>query len=111
MNKHTPGPWYFDEDDRAVGPVANRSIGVCSIMLADGDAARYHFGEQSIANANLIAAAPDLLEALEKMVEYAHQYSSRERTQAAAMEIDETPISNDVSEARAAIARAKGESS
>lgn len=68
MSAHTPGPWYFDEDDRAVGPVSNKSIGVCSIMLADGNAARYHFGEQSIANANLIAAAPDLLEALQLFV-------------------------------------------
>ena len=68
MSAHTPGPWYFDEDDRAVGPASNKSIGVCSIMLADGNAARYHFGEQSIANANLIAAAPDLLEALQLFV-------------------------------------------
>lgn len=114
MSAHTPGPWYFDEDDRAVGPVSNKSIGVCSIMLADGNAARYHFGEQSIANANLIAAAPDLLEALDNLLWHAEQLeelieSERGKGRSAEQLYAAGEMHNYMIEAKKAIARAKGE--
>lgn len=67
MSKHTPGPWYFDKPDCCVGPIADKTIGVAAIMRCDGDSEKYLFGEISGANANLIAAAPDLLEALESL--------------------------------------------
>ena len=55
--KHTPGPWIAEDDQ--------------SIYAADGDGRRLiaecHAGhkEERAANARLIAAAPDLLAALE----------------------------------------------
>jgi hypothetical protein len=54
----TPGPWSID-----------RAYGDCCVAGRDGDriarAYGYDYGEdEAIANARLIAAAPDLLEAL-----------------------------------------------
>lgn len=62
--KHTPGPWYY------TGEYINTATGdnICRIMgritLRDG---------VSDANAALIAAAPELLEALKGLVAHAHQ--------------------------------------
>lgn len=79
MNKHTPGPWavFCDED----GPIGERpGIDSCTeprrtiIVYSDTN----HFAdsgicgetyEERIANARLIAAAPDLLDALIKLEE------------------------------------------
>jgi hypothetical protein len=65
--KHTPGPWEVDEDDRP-GMSYNRQIiakannpagyGTVCFMAHGWD------GGQDKANARLIAAAPELLEAL-----------------------------------------------
>ena len=59
MNKHTPGPWKlrqtFNDDD-------------CSHEI-DGIALVFR-SEQANANARLIAAAPELLEALKLVVAY-----------------------------------------
>ena len=71
MNKHTPGPWHLDtargnthlssvfhgKDNR---PFLERpwNVAICT-------------GPQSEANARLIAAAPDLLAALENLAETA----------------------------------------
>lgn len=59
MSKHTPGPWRSFERGVTfhywVVKVANRVIAKIT-------------GEDQEANARLIAAAPELLEALEKMV-------------------------------------------
>jgi hypothetical protein len=64
---HTPGPWFVDEDDRP-GMEWNRYSGpqlaVCFMAHSDGKAP-----ERDAANARLIAAAPELLEALRKLVE------------------------------------------
>lgn len=56
MNKHTPGPWRMshDHDDAWFLEYSDGTIG--EVLLWDGDTAR--------ANAHLIAAAPELLEAL-----------------------------------------------
>ena len=56
MNKHTPGPWVFvstpNDDD-----FSHEIMDVCAL---------YRNGNpQRVADARLIAAAPDLLEALE----------------------------------------------
>ncbi len=59
-NKHTPGPWYFDTDERSIcRGEENGRVRVCQI----DDISR-----EDNANARLIAAAPDLLEALRDMV-------------------------------------------
>ena len=58
MSKHTPGPWYFlpDRNGRLqVGPSINYTVAeMCATPL-----------EGQEANASLIAAAPELFEALE----------------------------------------------
>lgn len=64
IEKHTPGPWYVDEDMRP-GMSWNRHIHsdrnttICFMAHSDGKAE-----EMDEANARLVAAAPDLLEAL-----------------------------------------------
>jgi hypothetical protein len=77
MSKHTPGPWIlvgsevhdrptrFDDDGVRVGETPCM-IASASIMPNKG---------QREANARLIAAAPELLEALRNMVEwYGHRH-------------------------------------
>lgn len=64
--KHTPGPWFVDEES----PLDVRTNGVGKLMwicdAPDGyDTSNIEGMKQREANARLIAAAPDLLEALE----------------------------------------------
>lgn len=90
----TPGPWVADKTSRAVGPVSrddDQSYGmVIPVAWIEFDPEI----EIQAANQNIIAAAPDLLEALHNMVEaYQHEES-----------IDNPALL----EARAAIAKALG---
>lgn len=63
MSKHTPGPWVFGQDGYSLGngvvysrhPNGNPKD-ICTVSGWAGE---------KIANARLIAAAPDLLDALE----------------------------------------------
>lgn len=84
MSKHTPGPWVSDGtqifDDRHRDPVA-------TCLYRDFDV--------SARNANLIASAPDLLEALEKFMAHGEQAFGHD------FEI--------MIKARTAIAKARGE--
>jgi len=71
--KFTPGPWVVDPDDRPDMEWNNHIISathphltIC-FMSHDGDGINEH-GE---ANARLIAAAPDLLEALRPFANFA----------------------------------------
>ncbi len=59
--KHTPGPWFYDETSGH--EIRNRDIFV-AMALDDCPELPY---EKAKANALLIAAAPDLLEALRKI--------------------------------------------
>jgi hypothetical protein len=60
--KHTPGPWSLDSDAGQVHIVAaGAAIARVMAMRSDG------CGE---ANARLIAAAPDLLEALQAVIDH-----------------------------------------
>ena len=62
--KHTPGPWtYRKDDDSIIAP--HEGLQVC--QLNDGT------NSQCEANAALIAAAPELLEALKGLADHAHQ--------------------------------------
>ena len=60
MSKHTPGPWRYEYEP-----------GYCGELLAEasGTTLAEFVTEPSEANARLIAAAPELLEALKLMVE------------------------------------------
>jgi hypothetical protein len=68
--KHTPGPWYVG--DLAAPDLAGRNMLVyASSGYAVADAKIFHcmFGVPEMeANARLIAAAPDLLEALQHLM-------------------------------------------
>jgi hypothetical protein len=102
MSKHTPGPWdlesdpcHFDTLSSIVGGAGRLTPPRRQLMVEVGGHAGY--AEQE-ANARLIAAAPDLLEALEKAVrEYEGLPSS--------LGYEFTHLR----EMRAAIAKAKGE--
>lgn len=74
MAKHTPGPWETDEaehdcpsQDVVIRDAKRR--GICRIWFDDAPVPDYN-AEQS-ANARLIAAAPELVEALERFCQIA----------------------------------------
>ena len=92
---HTPGPWHVAPegpgDDLRVAVGAGEAIAHINVI-----------GREDIANARLIAAAPDLLAVLEKHVEWVE----RDKVGAIDHEWDyETMVGQYI---RAAIAKAKG---
>ncbi|MHA1045288.1 hypothetical protein ACR9GK_04815 [Enterobacter hormaechei subsp. steigerwaltii] len=67
--KHTPGPWYWDSEG-----LGSKDV----LVFGKG----YPFEMTSEANKRLIAAAPDLLEALQELVFlYEHDEGCRELTE------------------------------
>lgn len=62
MSKHTPGPWYIDAKTIMVIRASDSLIAMTAGLPDD------ELTQQELANARLIAAAPDLLAALEAMV-------------------------------------------
>lgn len=67
MSKHTPGPWFEHREgfstvyiEARIGGGVIQEVAACGPTEAGS--------EQQSANARLISAAPDLLEALEDMV-------------------------------------------
>ena len=100
MSKHTPGPW-------SITPDAPTQVEADGIWV--GDASRREVGsEQALANARLISAAPDLLEALGEarkalavLINPGAEYASVQAVFAQATATE--------ARARAAIAKARGE--
>lgn len=92
MSKHTPGPWVAT--DKIVHLPDFAESGRIAIVINDPE-----FPERSLANARLIAAAPDLLSALTMVLAASH---GRGQDGKQAMEIA-------LDAARAAIAKATGE--
>jgi hypothetical protein len=88
--KHTPGPWVAI-DHEIFADNQSRNIADVWISFANIE------DEEAKANARLIAAAPDLLEALEAFAEYAEKGTWGSL--------------DPVTQARAAIAKAKGDPS
>ena len=102
--KHTPGPW-------AVGEVRNNQIdidheqyeeGAISLHLARV-AARQTWFQEAVANAYLIAAAPDLLKALRNFSDNVHSVQAATR---GIGQFDKTQITLLAVEARFAISKA-----
>lgn len=95
--KGTPGPWVASKTDRSIGPVSRDDDQSYGMILPvawvefDGNDAYQQ------ANANLIAAAPDLLEALQEMLNKAYKQNWN----------DQYP--DEVSKAQAAISKALGD--
>ena len=99
MNKHTPGPWapgHPDQDnDRHV--VCSLSEG-WSVVALQADPAKY----DPEADARLIAAAPELLEEAEKLIDLHVKAMNGEQS-------DLVQWDSAVLNLRSAIAKAKGE--
>lgn len=103
MSHHTPGPWRFgkNSDDVVADHPAGQSQDAKSMAYYGG-----HLVAESICshNRSLIAAAPELLEALEELLEEAHEAMRRANDDGAFYDLDA-----DLAQARAAIAKARGE--
>jgi len=106
MSKHTPGPWNTDEKDhddpyqdiRVVGSRRN----ICLVWMDDAPVKDYNDEQQ--ANARLIAAAPDLLEALKSILPFIPKTSFID---GGAAKYSENVIAAD--KVRAAITKATGQ--
>lgn len=107
MSKHTPGPWII-ELDNPNDIVSNvYDVEICTIQPVDiGGRKMWDYGEITKANVNLIAAAPDLLEACE---EYIGVLRSRIRDGKVRLEHAEAMYQAEC-KILAAIAKARGES-
>lgn len=104
MPKHTPGPWVMSR----LGPDEIHIMGmnagtVCEIRDANGDP----LDEHAEPDARLIAAAPDLLEALSDLVAMIKGCSGTSQRWPQSMWNDEDL--EVLAEARAAIEKATGE--
>lgn len=73
---HTPGPWAIGKYGKVTTPDGET-------LLVDGVSLPMNHDPEAIANARLIAAAPELLEALEKMLEYAESEGSNKEIESA----------------------------
>ena len=112
MADHTPGPWTFDPNlDPENEPVIWSPAGLNVATVETGAACDE---TQIIANANLIAAAPDLLAACEWLAA-GHPSAHQPNDLLLRRRIGQTPGENITIDvllaARAAIAKAKGETS
>lgn len=66
MTTHTRGPWRIGGDDGSIWVRPLRGNVICDLIARD---TCNPATEEDMANANLIAAAPELLEALKRIVE------------------------------------------
>jgi len=93
---HTPGPWmHVEEDGRRM---AIGTVGTEYFPLSRRVAVTIGIGNSDKANARLIAAAPELLAALEGMVGLLDGYPCKPNTE----------VHAGLANARAAIAKARG---
>jgi hypothetical protein len=102
--KHTPGPWTFEAkfNDHVIKGIPNDN-GYEEYVAST-------WGGERQADARLIAAAPELLAALDAMVKRIEYYSAMgEANQVNIEQWEYTEGSVDMRAARAAIAKATGE--
>lgn len=119
MSKHTPGPWVIRDKEPVVvhlGPGSRMHV-----IETCGDET-FHIGfasswvnnpedaKEAIANANLIAAAPDLLADLELAAETLRRYEALHRAKGTQESLDKADANQALAiRFEATIARAKGE--
>lgn len=97
MSGYTKGPWEWKDDDRDKFGLYRIHPGVLATNLSDGTP----WGDDiDKANAHLIAAAPELLEALDNVVKACFHYTG---------EGQEDYVQHSYYAAIAAIKKAKGE--
>lgn len=103
MSKHTPGPWHVVEEMDDDGDVLY-SIEADNVPVAD----IYRKAEHE-ANARLIAAAPELLEALMSILDYAPEMELCIASRYGGDSFTYVGFSGHIADAKAAIAKATGE--
>lgn len=83
MSKHTPGPWKVNADEygNVLGVRATNDATICQINWM----IRKRGGLQAEANARLIAAAPEMLEALRLVMSDDRLMNAMKREQARAI--------------------------
>lgn len=100
MSAHTPGPWETSSNANGQWDICEQHggdrIALVDLQDAQKDGGRSHITEES--NARLIAAAPELLAALQLLTVAVHDAGKE----------GATPIADAETEARAAIAKAGG---
>lgn len=119
MSEHTKGPWHIDPNSNTVyvAPGFDKRIADVRGWGWLGD--KPNGAEEQDANARLIAAAPDLLEALERLAgavkDYAEYHGPSEDHHPDDCPDDDCPgcamdlsVSGAINAARAAIAKARG---
>ena len=104
--KFTPGPWSINEWPQAISDIAIGAVGtplIAKVPLRD-----VSINEQK-ANAHLIAAAPELYEALEKI---RHWGESQHKAQSKGghATFDMMMLREQIDTAKAALEKARGES-
>lgn len=110
MSKHTPGPWRFNKrDEMDVAIWGSDGFTICGDVYVIADVSfpekNDAYGHEE-ANARLIAAAPDLLEALEAAIEHGLVPKSSASEGGAMRHVSQVKCADQI---RAAIAKAKGE--
>lgn len=103
---HTPGPWKTTHDGW-IYPEAIEQQRESKYLYAVGKA--YGVTERAEANAVLIAAAPEMLEALVDLVHLAEVLNSRQHAGLPITPVMWSTLFQRTNEARATIAKAKGE--
>lgn len=91
-HKHTPGPWFVESSDKTpiyVSSVARQEqIAICNVMVidedGDSDSGEWINGDQTKANAKLIAAAPLLLAGLVDAAAQLRKYETLHRAKGTA---------------------------
>ena len=73
MSRHTEGPWRAAPAGRVFAPDGEWWLQVCKVGEFDDPEMLMHGKSRWEADARLIAAAPEMLEALEKMVTAEHK--------------------------------------
>lgn len=108
QTKHTPGPWkaipevLFHDGQHIAGrmpKVIREGVFIASVSRHDGARIKRGRCPEAEANARLIAASPDLLAALERLLQVASEGTSKGRA------LDLLPPGT-IDKARAAIAKA-----
>ena len=94
MTKHTPGPWYTRKNDASITALLRNGT-ASTVAHVDFSKSR----DEWVANARLIAAAPDMLAALE-MVE----------SLLIGVAMTDYPVITELEKVTAVISKAKGES-
>jgi hypothetical protein len=106
MGTHTPGPWFYTQEGKdAFGIVERDGASILHMQALQNSTGASHLE----ANARLIAAAPDLLDALDRLI-FAAQ--SRDITMGCPINLMtvKAELAAAAKHARAVIAKAKGES-